>query len=140
MPAWSDRFSVGSIVVPRDLHARVGGAKPSVTIRVWIQPTENAVSSGRGRCPEASPKATRDVLWLNCCCCLRNISFLLSPRVDTWTLRFRGDRTQLPVFRSIFRDIIVDRFSIEPVTDLRGLRSTFGLSSRAIFFDSTLQN
>lgn len=46
MPTKSNRSSVRSIAIPFDLHARVGSAKPNVTIRVWIQPTENAVFSG----------------------------------------------------------------------------------------------
>lgn len=50
----------GSIVIPYDLHGRVGGAKPDVTIRVWIQSTKDVVFGGTvARCPGSLAKGDK---------------------------------------------------------------------------------
>lgn len=55
----ANRSSVRSIVIPCDLHARVGGAKPNVTIRVWIQPTEKVMFTATVYGPGSLAKGDR---------------------------------------------------------------------------------
>lgn len=72
----SNRSSVRSIVIPFDLHARIGGAKPNVTsTRVDTADRERCVQLHRMASPEASPKATRDVRCPNCHPCLHGSLF-----------------------------------------------------------------